>query len=103
MKEHERREGPAERAMEEREGQGTPQYPTPTGPMTDIKVERAGEEKVSLGFGSTGSGRLIYAKPFWRHVHGPGGYGWQQRRSALTRSPMNDSSALVEQMNRSAA
>jgi len=82
MKEHERREGPAERAMEEREGPGTPQYPTPTGPMTDIKVERAGEEKVSLGFGSTGSGRLIYAKPF---VSSPkavvGGYMDIQMRS----------------------
>lgn len=34
------------------------------GPITDIKVERKGEEKVPLGFGSTGSGKLIYAKPF---------------------------------------
>jgi hypothetical protein len=40
------------------------QYPMPTGPMTDIKVGRPGEEKTSLGFGSTGSGKLIYAKPF---------------------------------------
>ena len=32
--------------------------------MTDIKVERKGEEKIPLGFGSTGSGKLIYAKPF---------------------------------------
>ena len=40
------------------------QYPMPTGPMTDIRVGRPGEEKTSLGFGSTGSGKLIYAKPF---------------------------------------
>lgn len=62
VKEHERREAP----MERREGEAPPaiQYPTPTGPITDIKVERKGEEKVPLGFSSTGSGRLIYAKPF---------------------------------------
>lgn len=60
-KEHERREGP----MERREGVAPPgQYPTPTGPITEIKVERKGEEKVPLGFSSTGSGKLIYAKPF---------------------------------------
>jgi Phosphate-selective porin O and P len=64
MREHERRESPMERALEQKEGQPGAQYPTPTGPMTDIKVERAGEEKVPLGFGSTGSGRLVYAKPF---------------------------------------
>ena len=40
------------------------QYPTPTGPITEIKVERKGEEKVPLSFGSTGSGKLVYAKPF---------------------------------------
>ena len=40
------------------------QYPMPSGPMTDIRVGRPGEEKTSLGFGSTGSGKLIYAKPF---------------------------------------
>jgi hypothetical protein len=56
---------------QERESRGVPaessqpkQYPVPTGPMTDIKVGRPGEEKTSLGFGSTGSGKLIYAKPF---------------------------------------
>jgi len=63
MEEYERREGSPERAVEQKEGQ-TGQYPTPTGPMTDIKVERKGEERVPLGFGSTGSGRLVYAKPF---------------------------------------
>ena len=64
MQEHERRESSAERSMEQKEGQPGAQYPTATGPMTDVKVERAGEEKVPLGFGSTGSGRLVYAKPF---------------------------------------
>jgi hypothetical protein len=61
MEEHERREG----AMERRE-QAPPsgQYPVPVGPMTDIKVERPGEERAPLSFGSTGSGRLVYAKPF---------------------------------------
>ena len=63
--EHERRESPMERAMEKKEGQpGAVQYPVPTGPITDIRVERKGEESVPLGFGSTGSGKLIYAKPF---------------------------------------
>jgi hypothetical protein len=61
MEEYERREG----AMERREPTPPPgQYPVPAGPMTDIKVERPGEEKVPLSFGTTGSGRLVYAKPF---------------------------------------
>ena len=64
MQEHERREGPAERRMEQKEAAPGSQYPMATGPMTDVKVERKGEEKVPLGFGSTGSGRLVYAKPF---------------------------------------
>jgi hypothetical protein len=61
IQERERREG----AMERREEAPPPgQYPVPTGPMTEIKVERPGEEKVPLSFGATGSGRLVYAKPF---------------------------------------
>lgn len=66
MQEHERRESSAERLMEKKEGApgGAVQYPTPTGPITDIRVERKGEENIPLGFGSTGSGKLIYAKPF---------------------------------------
>jgi hypothetical protein len=59
--EHERREGPIERRESAAPGG---QYPVPVGPMTDIKVERPGEEKVPLSFGATGSGRLVYAKPF---------------------------------------
>jgi hypothetical protein len=61
LQEHERREGPMERREPAPPGE---QYPVPVGPMTDVKVERPGEEKVHLGFGSTGSGRLVYAKPF---------------------------------------
>ena len=61
MEEYERREG----AMERREpAPPAGQYPVPVGPMTDVKVERPGEEKVPLSFGATGSGRLVYAKPF---------------------------------------
>jgi hypothetical protein len=64
LQEHERREGTME---QQKEGEPPPagvQYPTPTGPITDVRVERKGEEKIPLGFGSTGSGKLIYAKPF---------------------------------------
>jgi hypothetical protein len=65
MQEHERHESSAERVMEKKEGQpGASQYPMAAGPITDIRVERKGEENVPLGFGSTGSGKLIYAKPF---------------------------------------
>ncbi|MEK7350009.1 MAG: hypothetical protein AAB177_04000, partial [Nitrospirota bacterium] len=62
MREHEK----GERAMERKEGAplGAVQYPIPAGPITDIRVERKGEEGVPLGFGSTGSGKLVYAKPF---------------------------------------
>jgi len=65
LQEHERRESPMERALEKKESQpNAVQYPSPTGAITDIRVERQGEEKMRLGFGSTGSGKLIYAKPF---------------------------------------
>lgn len=65
LQEHERRESSAERVMEKKEGQaGAAQYPMAAGPITDIRVERKGEENIPLGFGSTGSGKLIYAKPF---------------------------------------
>lgn len=37
------------------------QYPLP---ISELSVERKGEEKVPLSFGATGSGRLVYAKPF---------------------------------------
>ncbi len=57
--ERESREVPGERSTPP----STP-YPMSAGPMSDIKNERKGEERVPLGFGSTGSGKLIYAKPF---------------------------------------
>jgi len=61
LQEREQREG----AVERRESAPPAvQYPVPVGPMSDIKVERPGEEKVPLSFGATGSGRLVYAKPF---------------------------------------
>ena len=61
MREHEK----GERAMDRKEGAppAATQTPTPIGPITDIRVERKGEESIPLGFGSTGSGKLIYAKP----------------------------------------
>ncbi|QOJ34615.1 MAG: hypothetical protein HRU82_06485 [Nitrospira sp.] len=62
LKEHEQREGGVPTGPES--AAGSPQYPVATGPITDIRVERQGEEKIPLGFGSTGSGKLIYAKPF---------------------------------------
>ncbi len=62
------------------------EQPAPgTGSMPEISRERPGEEKVPLGFSSTGSGRLIYAKPF---VASPkafvGGYMDLQFRSNTT-------------------
>ena len=75
----ERKEGTVERREP-----ATPagQYPVSVGSMSDIKVERPGEEKVPLSFGATGSGRLVYAKPF---VSAPkaivGGYADIQYRS----------------------
>ncbi len=63
----ERREGQAQQDV----GTGLPssppgpeKYPLATGSIPLIRVERPGEEKVPLGFSSTGSGKLIYAKPF---------------------------------------
>jgi hypothetical protein len=71
--EQERPEGRVER-REEAPRAGHP--PSGTGPITEIKVERAGEEKVPLSFGSTGSGKLIYAKPFLSAPKSTiGGYG----------------------------
>src|SRR6185436_8368714 len=61
MQEHEQREGGVERR-----DQVPPagQYPVGVGPMTDVKVERPGEGKGPLSCSATGSGRLVYAKPF---------------------------------------
>jgi hypothetical protein len=63
MLEHERREGTRER-REETTPPSAEQYPVPAGPINDIRVERKGEQNIPLSFGSTGSGKLVYAKPF---------------------------------------
>ncbi len=66
--------------------------PTGVGPIPEIARERPGEEKVPLSFASTGSGRLLYAKPF---VSAPkatvGGYADIQY-NALTRSNLDNRS-----------
>lgn len=61
FEEHERREGIAER---KEIGATATQPGGGVGPITEIAKERVGEEKVPLGFSSTGSGKLVYAKPF---------------------------------------
>ena len=60
MQEHERREG----AMEKREGTGAPQSEPGIGPLPEVGKERRTDSQPALSFGSTGSGRLVYAKPF---------------------------------------
>jgi hypothetical protein len=87
LQEREQREG----AVERRESAPPAgQYPVPVGPLTDVKVERPGEEKVPLSFSATGSGRLVYAKPF---VSAPkaivGGYMDIQYRSQSSASIEN--------------
>lgn len=66
--------------------------PSGTGSIPEIARERAGEEKVPLSFGSTGSGRLIYAKPFLSAPKATvGGYGDIQF-NALSRSNLDNRS-----------
>lgn len=58
--EHERREGASER----REGPfGKPEEPG-IGALPEVGRERRTDQQPALSFGSTGSGRLVYAKPF---------------------------------------
>jgi hypothetical protein len=60
MQEHERREG----ATERREG-GVGQTAEPgIGALPEVGRERRTESQPALSFGSSGSGRLVYAKPF---------------------------------------
>ncbi len=61
FEEHERRESVTERKEMAAPPGGQPSAPG-TGPITEIAKERPGEG--ALSFGSTGSGRLVYAKPF---------------------------------------
>jgi hypothetical protein len=60
LQEHERREG----ATERREGTVAPQSEPGVGPLTEVGRERRTESQPALSFGSSGSGRLVYAKPF---------------------------------------
>jgi hypothetical protein len=60
MQEHERREG----ATERREGTLAPQSEPGVGPLPEVGKERRADSQPALSFGSTGSGRLVYAKPF---------------------------------------
>jgi hypothetical protein len=60
MQEHERREG----ATERREGTVAPQSEPGIGPLPEVGKERRTDSQPALSFSSTGSGRLVYAKPF---------------------------------------
>jgi len=60
LQEHERREG----ATERREGTVAPQNEPGVGPLPEVGKERRTDSQPALSFGSTGSGRLVYAKPF---------------------------------------
>ncbi len=60
MQEHERREG----VMERREGTVVPQSEPGIGSLPEVGKERRTESQPALSFGSSGSGRLVYAKPF---------------------------------------
>jgi hypothetical protein len=64
LQEHERREG----ASEQKEGAAAPTA-TPTaepgiGPLPEVSKDLRTETQPALSFSSTGSGRLVYAKPF---------------------------------------
>ena len=60
MQEHERREGVTER----REGTAASQNEPGIGSLPEVGRERRTESQPALSFGSSGSGRLVYAKPF---------------------------------------
>jgi hypothetical protein len=59
LQEHDRREGPAER----REGSAPIAEPG-FGTLPEIGKERRADQQQPLSFGTSGSGRLVYAKPF---------------------------------------
>ncbi|MGE5709075.1 MAG: hypothetical protein ACM34B_02675 [Nitrospira sp.] len=60
LEEHERREG----AVERREGTTAPSPEPGIGALPEVGRERRTESQPALSFGSSGSGRLVYAKPF---------------------------------------
>jgi hypothetical protein len=67
LQEHERREGVTERreGTLERSDALAPHSSEPgVGSLPEVGRERRTESQPSLSFGSTGSGRLVYAKPF---------------------------------------
>jgi len=78
LQEHERREGTTER----REGAAGQAAEPGIGALPEVGRERRAETQPALSFGSSGSGRLVYAKPF---VSAPkaivGGYMDMQFRS----------------------
>ncbi|MGA6828206.1 hypothetical protein ACO9S2_11400 [Nitrospira sp. NS4] len=60
LQEHERREG----ATERKEGVSGQTAEPGIGSLPDVAKERRTESQPALSFGSSGSGRLVYAKPF---------------------------------------
>ncbi len=60
LQEHERREGASEKLEAT-----TPQSAEPgVGPLQEVGKEQRAQTQPALSFGSSGSGRLVYAKPF---------------------------------------
>jgi len=78
LQEHERREAPNEQG----ESAAAPTTEPGIGPLPEVSKDLRTERQAPLSFGSTGSGRLVYAKPF---VTAPkaivGGYMDMQYRS----------------------
>jgi hypothetical protein len=60
LQEHERREG----AIERKEGAAAPAAEPGIGTLPEVGKDLRTEKQPALSFGSTGSGRLVYAKPF---------------------------------------
>ena len=60
LKEYERREGVREPSEGQSEGTADPGM----GALPEVGKERRAEKQAPLSFGSSGSGRLVYAKPF---------------------------------------
>lgn len=60
LKEHEQREG----LREQKEGQAEEATQPGIGALPEVGKERRADKQAPLSFGSSGSGRLVYAKPF---------------------------------------
>ncbi len=88
FQEHEKQE-----RLKERERITPPEQRAPgTGRITEIAPERPGEEKVPLSFGATGSGRLVYAKPFLSAPKSTVGGYVDAQYSSLTRPNLDNPS-----------